>query len=161
MSKRLEINKGDRYGKLTVVKELETAILPSGQPNRVFLTRCDCGNEKEVRLLHFRRGRIRSCGCLNPPRHGEVGTKLYNTWRAMNNRVRDTYFESKYYADKGIDICDEFKSYIPFREWALENGWKDGLTVDRIDGNKGYYPDNIRFVTQAENNMNRDLTGYK
>ncbi len=153
--KKIELKAGDRFGNLTVVKEAPRAYLPSGQSNRIFLMKCDCGVEKEIRLLHFIRGRIKTCGC-SQPQHGEVGTKLHNTWRAMKNRVKENYFQSQYYADKGITICDEFKKYIPFREFALKNGWKDGLTIDRIDGNKGYYPENVRFVTQRENNLNQE-----
>lgn len=156
---RLEIPKGKRFGKLVVIKEVDKFIQPSGQKQRGFLCKCDCGNNKKVRLSHLRHNRVNSCGCSLGEMHGEHKTKLYNTWRGMKGRVKESHSESHLYYDRNIDICKEWKgSFLTFKKWALENGFKDGLTIDRINNDKGYYPDNCRFVPQYINTANRRNT---
>lgn len=158
---KLIINKGDRFGKLTVVNEDPFIRIPSGQINRVFKCKCDCGNMTIVRLVHLVRLRTMSCGCLNGEQHGDAGTKLHNTWRAMKNRCSLNYFQKQYYNEKNIKVCDEWSSsYLKFKKWALINGYKEGLKIDRIDNSKGYSPENCRFVTDIENVNNRDKTYY-
>lgn len=152
---KLEIKKGMKFGELEVIKELPTKMLPSGQPNRVFLMKCSCGNTKEIRLLHFVRGRIKTCG---HDRHGDTGSQLHNTWRGMSNRCKEYHSEHHLYYDKGVRLCSQWKKYNAFKKWALENGYEDGLTIDRIDNNGNYEPDNCRFVSQALNNLNRNNT---
>jgi len=155
----LEIPKGKRFGKLVVIKEVDKFIQPSGQSQRGFLCKCDCGNKKKVRLSHLRHNRVNSCGCNLGEMHGENKTKLYNTWRGMKNRVKEYHSESHLYYDRGITMFKGWrKSFLTFKDWALKNGYKEGLTIDRIDNNKGYYPDNCRFVPQYINNANRRNT---
>ena len=158
MGSRLDIKEGDRYDRLTVISEAERYVLPSGQTNRAVLCRCDCGNIKKIRLLHLVRGRIKSCGCLTGESHGGADTKLYKKWRAIKYRCYvSPYFNN--YIENGVTVCDEWnKSFIAFREWALNNGYKPELQIDRIDNNKGYSPDNCRFVTNLENANNRSNT---
>jgi len=159
MGKRISVDSGERYGKLTVVKEVKEFIQPSGQKQRAFLCKCDCGNKTKVRLSHLRHNRVRSCGCIIGEHHGEVGTKLYNIWRGMKTRSKPYHSESHLYHDRGIDMCDEWEnSYLSFKEWAMGNGYSEELTIDRIDNNKGYFPENCRFVTQRVNNANRRNT---
>lgn len=153
---KLIIKEGERFGQLTVIKELPKQRLPSGQTNRIFLMKCDCGKQKAIRLLHFVRGRIISCGHLKS-QHGDTGTKLYNTWRGMRNRCSKNYFQSQYYYDKGITIYNQWQKYSEFKKWAMDNNWKEGLVIDRINSDKGYFPENCRFVTQSENNLNRSI----
>ena len=86
-------------------------------------------------------------------KHGDVGSKLYNTWRGMLNRSRHGV---GCYAD--LSVYDGWLSYLIFKDWAMKNGYVDGLTIDRINGSRGYYPDNCRFVTQKINNLNRITT---
>lgn len=157
MFKRLEVNKGDRYGNLTVVCEGGEFTQPSGQKQRGIVCKCDCGEIKKIRLSHLRAGRVKSCGCILQ-RHGFVGTKLHNSWRAMKNRCNDSYFQSQYYYDKGISFYNGWNNYSDFMKWALNNGYKEGLQIDRIDNSKGYYPENCRWVTQEKNMCNRDVT---
>ena len=86
-------------------------------------------------------------------------TKLYNTWRGMKNRCHSPNpSQPAFYKDKGIKVCDEWIKWANFKIWALSNGYKDGLTIDRIDNSKGYQPNNCRFVTQEQNCNNRSIT---
>lgn len=166
MDKRLKIYPGQRFNDLTVVKEMDSKKLPSGQTNRVFLMRCKCGKEKEIRLVHFVRGRIKSCGCAMA---GKTGTGVYDekreriakVWRQMNNRCSEGWIESHLYYDKGISVCDRWANdFWEFHKWALANGYKKGLHIDRIDNSKGYFPENCRWVTPMENANNRDNTMF-
>lgn len=88
--------------------------------------------------------------------------RLYNTWNHMRHRVRKECkhkFTHLYYG-KGIDLCDEWKDFLVFKDWALANGYTDKLEIDRIDNSKGYHPENCRWVTRKENCNNRDVTMY-
>ncbi len=156
----IDVEIGEKYGKLTVIKEVEKFVQPSGQSQRGFLCKCECGNTKKVRLSHLRHGRVISCGCELGEMHGDTGTNLHNIWRGMINRCeRDSYSESHLYKDRGITVCDEWKeSYLTFKKWAKNNGYEEGLTIDREDNDRGYSPDNCRFLTQYENNLNRRNT---
>jgi hypothetical protein len=158
MANRIELTRGDRFGKLTVLSDGETIKLPSGQLNRTVICKCDCGNIKQIRLLHLIRGRISSCGCLGGIRHGDTKKKIYKSWRAMIYRCyKSPYYNG--YADKGITVCDEWRnSYLSFKQWALSNGYSDNLQIDRIDNSKGYSPDNCRYVTGIENANNKTST---
>ncbi len=163
MKSRLNINSGQKYGMLTVIRELDVLRLPSGQINRVFECQCDCGKLTSVRLVHLVRGRIRSCGCLHGDKSGESGLShgLYNVWRGMKNRCKSNYFQKHLYSDKKITVCKEWsESYLRFKMWALDNGYVYGLQIDREDNSLGYYPANCRFVTPIENVNNRDNTIY-
>jgi len=157
MKRRLKLENGQRVGKFTVLYEVERLSLPCGQKNRAFRCLCDCGNEKIVRLSHLTRGKIQSCGHCNGI-NGFVGTKIHNVWRGMLNRVKDSYFQSHLYNQKGIIVCPEWKSFKVFKEWAYNNGFNDSLFIDRIDNLKGYYPENCRFTTSQINCSNRDNT---
>lgn len=155
---RLNIQTGERYGKLTVINDAPSQRLPSGQINRFILCKCDCGNTTEVRLVHLVRLKITSCGCLIP-RHGDSKrSKVYDCWRAMINRITETYIDAHRYFHRGITVCDQWRKYTTFRKWALSNGFKEGLQIDRRDNDKGYYPENCRFVPNIINVNNREVT---
>ena len=87
---------------------------------------------------------------------------LYVVWANMLKRVglkyKATPKEIKDYASRGISVCDQWREFGPFRDWALDNGYKRGLFIDRIDNDSGYSPDNCRFVTRKENNRNTRAT---
>ncbi len=88
-------------------------------------------------------------------KEGHRGTRLYRIWQNMKNRVLNPNYTKRHrYADRGIDICDEWKTFVPFKKWAEANGYADSLQIDRIDNDKGYHPFNCRFVTQLENMRN-------
>lgn len=92
--------------------------------------------------------------------HGESYTNLFNRWASMINRCSPKWKYRKFYFDKGISVCDEWKIYLNFKEWALANGYSKELQLDRKDNSKGYSPQNCRFVTQLVNNSNRSNTIY-
>lgn len=158
---KIDIKAGMRFGRLTVLGEGERFKQPSGQTQRGILCRCDCGNIKIIRLSHLIRLRTKSCGCINPPLIN-YHKRLYGTWRGMVNRCHgENTIQPHLYKDKGITVCDEWRhSYNSFSIWALANGWDEGLTIDRKDGARGYCPENCRFVTQFENNLNRINTVF-
>ena len=163
MGKKLLIHEGQQFNKLTVIHELPEIRLPSGQLNRIFLCQCECGNTTEVRLLHLSRNRIKSCGCLmtksGKPPHGKCNTPLYNVWRGMKNRVKEYHTERHLYFDRKITLCEEWKvDFEIFEKFALENGYKKGLQIDRENNDLGYNPKNCRFVTAIVNVNNRRNT---
>lgn len=160
MGERLEISKGQTFGLLSYMAEAPIKRQPSGQRPRRVICRCDCGNIKEVLLLHLMRGRIKSCGkCRAYPKRGDEDYPIYRVWRGMKNRCKKNYFQRKYYYDKGIDVCILWKvSFRAFKAWALANGYKQGLQLDRRKNNHWYSPSNCRFVTQEVNLANRDVT---
>lgn len=136
--------------------------------NRVIPCRCDCGADRIVRVGHLLDGSTSSCGCEQPKRvglartvHGEWTTKLWGHWSAMRRRC-NTASTGNYalYGGRGIKVCDEWKDYLAFREWALANGYDDSLTLDRIDANGDYCPENCRWVTLKEQARNRRNTIY-
>ena len=156
--RKLEIKEGQKFGMLTVIKEGDKVYLPCGQSNRTVMCTCDCGEVKTVKLLHLSRGRTTSCGCVQGERSGDSKDRhpLYIVWRGMKNRCYcDSYKEKHLYKDKGIVICDAWKySYLTFKEWAINNGWAEGLVIDRECGDGNYEPNNCRWVTPLVNGNN-------
>lgn len=145
-----------KFGKLEVIKEVEKLVLPSGQKNRAFLCRCDCGNEKVIRKVHLDNNKTTSCGCIVKTMKGLGNDPIMILFRSMRTRTKSNYFQKHLYFDKGIIICDEWlKNPFNFYNWAKENGYKKGLQIDRIDSNGNYCPDNCRFITPKENTNNR------
>lgn len=158
-SNLLVVSAGDRFGRLVIVSEATPFEQPSGQRARAFTCKCDCGTEKTIRLSHLKNGRVKSCGCIMPS-HGMSHSKIYTVWRGMINRATSkSHINANRYVQRGITVCDEWRSsFIAFKEWAQSNGFGPGLTLDRRDNSKGYFPDNCRFVTPTINNHNRDFT---
>lgn len=143
---------------LTVIREVEPLILPSGQKNKAFLCKCDCGNEKIVRKLHLVRGRTQSCGCKSKLQNGLSQHPLYKILQAIKLRTNGHYDDI--YKKKGIKICNEWSNFLNFYDWAIKSGYKKGLQIDRIDSNGNYEPSNCRFVTSKQNCNNRENTFF-
>ena len=93
-------------------------------------------------------------------KHGGKGTKLYQIWCGIKRRCYKPSCKSySHYGGRGITMCEDWKDdYSVFKEWALSNGYEDGLSIDRIDNNKGYYPENCRWATIKEQNSNKRTT---
>lgn len=161
----IKIEIGTKYNHLTAQKFLYRDKLS----NQIWLWECDCKNktQKELSLNSVKQGNTKSCGCLKLKRtqqmgkdnykHGLSATRLYNIWRGMKLRcLVKNEINYKDYGGRGIKICDEWKdNFISFKEWALTNGYKDNLTIDRIDVNGNYCPENCRFITNLKQQNNR------
>ena len=114
-----------------------------------------CGSEFITRESHIKSGNTKSCGCVKV-KHGLYNHPLYAVWGNMVQRCtnpKNTKWED--YGGRGISICAEWR-YNPsdFITWSIVNGWGDGLTIDRIDNDMGYSPENCRFVTKRLNLSN-------
>lgn len=160
MAKKLIVNAGAVYGKLTVIKEAQSVRLPSGQLNRRFICKCKCGKETTVRLVHLANSRTTSCGCNNGERHSKSKSALYRVWQAMIQRCEADYSNSsERYKTRGIKVCDSWRlSYSSFEVWAIHNGYKKGCEIDRINNNGNYYPENCRVVPRFVNVSNREIS---
>lgn len=148
-----------KFGKLT-------AIAPAGKQGKAILWRCvcECGNEKTVRGNNLTTGAVRSCGCMmkeNNLKHGGSKTRLYRIWGGIIRRTEDC--NRKEYADygaRGIRMCTEWRDdFAEFQRWSLENGYTDSLSIDRIDPDGNYCPENCRWSgkLQQENNKRVNL----
>lgn len=159
MGKRIVVEKGDRYGRLSVIREIEPRIRGNGYPRRVALCLCDCGEIAEVTLEAMRGGKATSCGCHNKEvitKHGLSSHPAYDVWKTMNRRCSDASF-ARYenYGGRGIRVCSDWQdSPVVFIGWAEANGYRKGLQIDRKDNDGDYSPDNCQFVTGAENRRN-------
>ncbi len=160
---------GQRFGKLVVLERVEN----SNDGATRFLCQCDCGNIKIIRSKHLKSGAIRDCGCEKSKRtriknltHGGSGTRLYNIWIKMRDRCQNPHSADWYdYGGRGITVYDKWdSSFEAFRKWSENNGYDDGKSIDRIDVNAGYYPDNCRWVSmrvQANNKRNNHMVCYR
>lgn len=174
MPEILQICSGDKYGMLTIVKEVESKINSSGREIRCFLCKCDCGKEKVVPMNNLRSGNTKSCGCMRDRircKHGESNTRLYRIWASMVQRCTNPHdLAYKYYGGRGIKVCVEWvKDFSAFRYWALSTGYnpeapQGKTTIDRIDVNGDYAPSNCRWVTmkmQSRNKRNNRIITYQ
>ena len=142
MAKHLIIENGQRFNNLTVLKEVEKS-----KNRRQFLCKCDCGKIGTYKLILLTTEQTKSCGCLRKNTfverntfHGKSRTKLNAVWQAMKQRCfNENNVNYIGYGGRGIKVCDEWKnSFIEFYNWSIKNGYKEGLSIDRINVNGNY-----------------------
>lgn len=154
---------GTRFGRLTVIGEVYARTDEHGKRRGWVLCQCDCGSQKEFMTQSLFSGVVVSCGCwhdvaigMRVRTHGESRTRLYRTWEGMNARCHNPASTSyRRYGARGITVCDAWRhDYGAFGAWAKVNGYDDTLILDRINNNRGYSPDNCRWVTYEQSNRN-------
>lgn len=160
---------GQRFGMLTVIEQ-------QGKTERNYakwLCKCDCGNYVIRSTDVLRRSGNHSCGCINEKtlkkmaevnkKHGMTNTRLYGCYKNMKSRCyrkKDIHYNA--YGGRGITVCDEWKNNSEsFFKWALENGYSDELTLERIDVNKGYCPENCTWIPMSEQYKNKQSNCHK
>lgn len=167
---------GRRFGRLVVIGTGEKRLKKSGFYDDTWICKCDCGNIKTILGNSLRYGNTKSCGCLGKERgeenlriaretiftkHNQFGTRLYNIWSKMNSRCYcKSATQYPNYGERGIKVCDEWRKFIPFYEWSMKNGYRDDLSIDRIDNDGDYCPENCRWVTWKQQANNRRNTRY-
>lgn len=151
---------GRVFGRLTV-----TSYAYSKNYRRYWYCTCSCGNEKQipVQTSKLKNGHTRSCGCIGREKtiernlkHGKSRHRLNSIWRDMRRRCNDTKRRSyKSYGGRGIKVCSAWEEdFINFYNWSIENGYKEDLSLDRIDVNGNYEPSNCRWATNKEQGNN-------
>lgn len=162
MSKNWKEFIGKKFNRWTILDTIRKPIGKQRNTEAYFICRCDCGTEKEVEAKALLSSRSKSCGCYqkdNPTivKHRQCDTRLYRIWANMKNRCHNEQSNGyKYWGGRGISVCDEWRtSFESFRDWALLNGYSDELTIDRIDNDGNYEPDNCRWATMLTQIRNK------
>lgn len=164
---------GKKFNRLLVLKRAENYVRRDGSTRTMWLCKCDCGNTIVVTGDALTCGRQFSCGCYRKEHtssmfmtHGKTNTRLYGVWSAIKNRCKNpNTYEYKFYGARGITLCREWETdFDKFYEWAMANGYDEnaprGLyTVDRIDPNGNYCPENCRLISQQAQ-MNNIRTNH-
>lgn len=155
-----------KYGKLTIICIDHQKTYSNGYTVDFVKCKCDCGNEKVINYNNLKRGLVKSCGCITRTANGLSKTRLYKIYRHLINRCnykKDINYKN--YGGRGITVYQDWQDdFMNFYNWALENGYQDNLTIDRIDVNGNYEPTNCRWVTmkiQQNNRSNNRILEYK
>ena len=160
---------GEKYNKLTVLKRVKNQ-----KKSTMWLCECDCGNKVIVSAGNLKNNHTTSCGCYakqnsksrmqnkqNPMyKHGLYNTRINEIWNAMKKRCYlKSHMAYSSYGGRGITICDEWlnreNGFVNFYNWAMDNGYQDNLSIDRINVDGNYEPNNCRWVTTEEQQNNK------
>lgn len=171
MPKRKDIT-NQKFGRLTAIKD----VGKDKSGHRLWECVCECGTVKVFSISHLMSGSIRSCGCLRTERnikynketktkHGQRHSSIYAIWGGIKRRTSVSKTKNySHYGGRGIFMCKEwFDSFECFYSWAIEAGYREGLSIDRIDNDGPYTPDNCRWVTekaQANNRRNNRMVEF-
>lgn len=155
---------GQRFGRFTVLERVEN----DKRGNTMWKCRCDCGNIVTVVGYSLKSGRSKSCGCAQiesvvemnkrcKSTHGKKNTRLYRIWNGMKSRCFNKNDQDYCnYGGRGITVCEKWRhDFMAFYDWAVANGYDDSLSIDRVNNNGNYEPDNCRWATTSQQNSNR------
>lgn len=160
MSRKLNDLTGKTFGLLTVINRAENDI----NSKSMWCCKCDCGNEKIISGNSLSRGNSTSCGCFKlklHTTHGMSKSNIYKVFTGMlqrcNNKKHKNY---KDYGARGISVCKDWLTFESFYKWSMENGYRENITLDRVDNNGNYSPSNCKWVTMAQQSLNKRSSFY-
>ena len=163
---------GKKFGRLTVVKRIPQE--EREKPKKIWMCQCECGNFISLSADKLNRGHTQSCGCLKKEYKKKIGNlnkkyqhtdrRIYGIYRAMISRCYNPKSKAyERYGGRGIMVCNEWRGefgYDYFYEWSVSNGYKENLTIDRINVNGNYEPENCRWITNQEQQYNKRTNNY-